>query len=319
MKEMIRVWAILLLCAGLLVTMSACDDDDNDDNGSTNGEQSDDDNDQDGSDGDSNQDDSNGDSNGDNGNGDNETDNGSNGDDANNGSEISGLITEAVRERLTSSAKDLAVRRGVAENTIIRGDADDTATQEAATDVQVALLQAVSQAQTQAFTTRPSPADRHSRRERASQAQAFTTRPSSVQIQAVFERSVSWKSDDGTVSVTGDIQFESPDEDTYPITYTYDNRVLFDNHPYNNATIFGEVVYDGNFESTGSQSFTYDLTMDGGTVINYTGSNAYEIEFLHSLEYTMENGTVTQCSARYSLNGETWVQEDCTNLANSAR
>ena len=298
MKEMIRLWAILLLCAGLLVTMSACDDDD-DDNGGTNGEQTDDDddNDQDGSDDDSNQDGSNGDSNGDNGNGDNDTDNGSDGDDANNGSEISGLITEAVREQLTSSAKSLAVRRGVAENTIIKGDADDTATQEAATDVQVALLQAVSQAQTQ----------------------AFTSRPSSVQIQAVFERSVSWTSDDGTVRVTGDIRFESPDEETYPITYTYDNRVEFDDHPYNNATVFGEVLYDGNFESTGSQSFTYDLTMDGGTVINYTGSNAYEIEFLHSLEYTMENGTVTQCNARYSLNGETWVQEDCTNLANSAR
>lgn len=108
----------------------------------------------------------------------------------------------------------------------------------------------------------------------------------------------------GTATVTGTYTMVSGSAG-FPIDYTYDFKIVFDNYKDSTIAINGEVSYKGSMNLTDSTHSVAEITMNGGYSVLYQGV-AYNVVTDLEVTVTLAGQSSISIEYSYTVNGHTY-------------
>jgi len=112
----------------------------------------------------------------------------------------------------------------------------------------------------------------------------------------------------GNATVTGTYTINTAGAAVYPISYTYDFKIVFNNYKDASIAINGEITYKGSSSIPEATSNTTELEINGGYSVLYQNV-AYNVVTKLEAKVTITNSTNVSITYTYTVNGETYTNE----------
>lgn len=117
----------------------------------------------------------------------------------------------------------------------------------------------------------------------------------------------------GTATVTGTYVINTTASTVYPIEFSYDFKIVFDNYKDSTIAINGEISYSGSTSATDSSNNTTEIEINGGYSVLYQNV-AYNVVTDIEATVTITNMTNISITYTYTVNGQTFTGTSGTQL-----